>query len=490
MKNILNRIYYNYYNIDKNHYFPIDKDYMRFVFMLRNEKIGNLSVNEAIEKYRNINNPLKDVILNNINIHRDYLIESETIHITYPIEETLERIKVLYNVIGKKEWEEIFGFNYKLFYNFIVFIICRIFMFNYVRITHDVEYIKRYEDAFPDSKKCYFTKKELYNFFNNKPQIDKILDFISTDINKQVKKTDSTKLLYYNGKYYLYFIWDFIYNLFDEIETRILEHTTNIDKYYYKKGKLFENLCYDKLCEYYSKERIYKNLKYDYMGGNNEVDLILELPKSYLIFECKSSEFNIDKFCSNRELYERFLTAFGRGFKTIGNLDNYIKSGNNTFYTETKKNVISFNFKDKKVYFINLSLYNIEYLQTQIQKIKKEFIRPANVYPICWNYLDFGSIIKLSPFDVKLFERYLEKRTQLLNKKKNMTFDIDEMDAFGFLTEPKYECIYNMFMNNINNNIDESFMISNGVYRMEFNNMFDKKFIGDYFRKITNDSDI
>ena len=43
MKNILNRIYYNYYNIDKNYYFPIDKDYMRFVFMLRNEKIEKMT---------------------------------------------------------------------------------------------------------------------------------------------------------------------------------------------------------------------------------------------------------------------------------------------------------------------------------------------------------------------------------------------------------------------------------------------------------------
>lgn len=84
MKNILNRIYYNYYNIDKNYYFPIDKDYMRFVFMLRNEKIENLSVNEVIDKYRNRNNPFKDIILNNIDNRRDYLIESETIHITYP----------------------------------------------------------------------------------------------------------------------------------------------------------------------------------------------------------------------------------------------------------------------------------------------------------------------------------------------------------------------------------------------------------------------
>lgn len=484
MKNILNRIYYNYYNIDKTYYFPIDKDYIRLVYMLRNEKIEQLSINDAIDKYRTRNNPFKKVISNSINDYRDYLIESETIHITYSIEESLERIKVLYDVVGKKRWEEIFEFDCELLYNFIVVIIYRIFMFNYGRVTRDIEYIKKYENAFSNSKRCYFTKKELYSFFNNNPQIDKILDFISIDINKQVKKTDATKLLYYDRKYYLYFIWDFIYNLFDEIEIKILEHTDDKDKYYHEKGKRFENLCYDKLCKYYPKKMIYKNLKYDYNGGNNEVDLLLELPNSYLIFECKSAEFNINKFDSNKELYERFLAAFGKGFRTINNLDRYIKSGNNVFYKESKKNKISFNFKDKKVYFVILSLYNIEYMQTQIQKIKKEFIRPANIYPICWNYLDFGSIMKLSPLEINLFEKYLEKRTRLLNEKKNITFDIDEIDAFGFLTDPKYEYVYDMLMNHVNENIDENFMISNGAYRQEFNMMFDKKFIDDYINKI------
>ena len=123
-------------------------------------------------------------------------------------------------------------------------------------------------------------------------------------------------------------------------------------------------------------------------------------------------------------------------------------------------------------------------MQTQIQKIKKEFIRPANIYPICWNYLDFGSIMKLSPLDINLFEKYLEKRTRLLNEKKNITFDIDEIDAFGFLTDPKYEYVYDMLMNHVNENIDENLMISNGAYRQEFNMMFDKKFIDDYINKI------
>ena len=120
----------------------VDKDYL----------IKEISLKSCVDNV--ITRNKQGFILNNIDNRRDYLIESETIHITYPIEETLERIKVLYNVIGKKEWEETFGFNYKLFYDFIVVIIYRIFMFNYGRITHDVEYIKRYEDAFPDSKKC------------------------------------------------------------------------------------------------------------------------------------------------------------------------------------------------------------------------------------------------------------------------------------------------------------------------------------------------
>ena len=53
--------------------------------------------------------------------------------------------------------------------------------------------------------------------------------------------------------------------------------------------------------------------------------------------------------------------------------------------------------------------------------------------------MDFGSIMKLSPLDFNLFERYLERRTNLLNKRKNVIFDIDEIDAFGFLTDTNYD---------------------------------------------------
>ena len=360
--------------------------------------------------------------------------------------------------------------------------IFRIFNYNYVHIIKDKVSIDRYEDAFPHSKKCYFTRKEFYSFFQDKKEIDNILSFITVDIKKQSKKTDSTKLIHYNNKYYLFFIWDFLYNLFDEIEYVIIKQFDNTDEYYTKKGKEFEKLCYDKLIESYPKSKVYNNIEYYYKEGNHEIDLVLELPNSYLIFECKSSEFNINKIETNKLLYEKLKKSFGRGFKTINDLNEYIIEGNNEFYYNKGRKKICFDFENHDVYFVNLSLYNIEYLQTQIQKISSDKLRPVNIYPICWNYMDFGSIIKLSPINIMLFERYLERRTKLLNKKKKLTFDIDELDVFGFLTQPMYDHVYEMFINS-NPNVDENFIISNGAYRRDFNQMFDSKYINEYLEK-------
>ena len=478
MCSILNRLYYDYYNFNKKSYFPIDKDYLRLIFMLKDENIEDISIREIIKKYKN-RNSFSNRIVNVEENNDDYWIEKEVIHITYPFEETLERIEVLYNIVGKEKWIKIFNFDYKDLCDFIVVLIYRIYNYNYCHLCKDSEILKEYEEAFPYSKRCYFTRKEMYQFFNNKKVVDSLFDFLSIDIKMQKSIVDSTKLIQYKGKYYLFFIWDFIYNLFNEIENKILENISNIDNYYQNKGKKFENLCYEKLTKYYKQEYIYKNIKYTYKNSNHEIDLLLELPNSYIIFECKSSNFDINKTNSNKELYEKFIKSFGRGYKTINDLNDYISVGNNEFIEKSTNNIIKIK-PNKKIYYINLSLYNIEYLQTQIQKIKTEYINPVNIYPICWNYMDFGSIMKLAPLDYNLFERYLERRTNLLNKRKNVTFDIDEMDAFGFLTDPNYDNSFDMIMKYSDNNIDENFMISNGIYRQDFNNMFNAKYISEY----------
>ncbi len=45
---------------------------------------------------------------------------------------------------------------------------------------------------------------------------------------------------------------------------------------------------------------------------------------------------------------------------------------------------------------------------------------------------------KLAPLNFDLFEKYLERCTSLLNERKNLTFDVDEIDVFGFLTDSCY----------------------------------------------------
>lgn len=476
MNNILNRLYYDYYNLNKKSYFSIDKDYLRLLFMLKDKNIENITVREIIKEYKN---SYANISVNSEEKRDDYWIEKEVIHITYPFEETLERIEVLYNIVGKEMWIKVFKFDYKDLCDFIIILINRIYNYNYCHLCGDSEILKEYEKTFPYSKRCYFTRREIYQFFDNKNVVDSLFEFLSIDIKMQRSIVDSTKLIHYNDKYYLFFIWDFIYNLFNEIENKILENTSNIDIYYQNKGKKFENLCYEKLIKYYRKEYIYKNIKYEYKNSTHEIDLLLELPNSYIIFECKSSNFDINKINSNKELYEKFIKSFGRGYKTINDLNNYITMGNNEFIEKSTNTIIKLK-TNKKIYYIILSLYNIEYLQTQIQKIKTEYIKPVNFYPICWNYMDFGSIMKLAPIDLNLFEKYLERRTILLNKRKNVTFDIDEMDVFGFLTDPNYDNSFEMIMKYSDNNIDERFMISNGIYRQDFNQMFNLKYISEY----------
>lgn len=71
-----------------------------------------------------------------------------------------------------------------------------------------------------------------------------------------------------------------------------------------------------------------------------------------------------------------------------------------------------------------------------------------------------------------------------------MTLDYDEVDAFGLLTDPSQK----HFVDNIllsestsNSNIDMNFMISNGIYREEFNSGLDRKYLLGFINENTGD---
>lgn len=478
---ILDDLYYDYYNLNRKIGFITDSDFIKLVYYLRNINLEKENSDSILEKYKTDSSKRFAQHVEDTR-EEDYYVEKEVLHITYPFEETLNRLEVLFETVGKNKWQKIFGFDYETIYNLITFIIIRIVSYNCYYVS-DEETKKEYIKSFPYSLNCYLTVEELYNYFpEHREFIDNILNLISIDISTQKKVTDATKLIKYQDRYYLYFIWDFIYNLYDILEQRIIDCVSDKSKYYEKRGKAFEQLCYKKLKDKFPENNILKNVKYNTEDGNHEIDMIIELDKSYIIFECKSGYFNIHDTEDNRDLYNKFRKTFGNGYKTVNDINNYIKNGNNKFYYKNSKEKFEFGFKNKKIYYINISLYNIEYLQTAVQKIDDKFISPVDVYPICWNFIDYLSIIKLIPWNISLFEIYLDRRSTLLNKRKNLTFDVDEIDVFGFLTDPQYFETYEMLLNYSNNNIDERFSISNGIYREELNRMFNEKFITDMMK--------
>ena len=107
----------------------------------------------------------------------------------------------------------------------------------------------------------------------------------------------------------------------------------------------------------------------------------------------------------------------------------YLKKGNNVFRTKSGEK-INLDSNNKKVIYVNLSLYNIEFLQTNIQKIKSKKIRKVLIYPICWNYIDFLTLSQVACVNYGLFEDYFIKRFNIINNNKNLTFDYDEVNAF------------------------------------------------------------
>lgn len=478
MDELLKKIYYDYYNLERTLDFDFDKDFFKFVYQLKNYKGKTINIDKVLNDYKDSTTAeIHEQLFQNGKIDT-FFAEKLSVHLTYPLKYTIKRLNIIFNTIGKDEWYKIFGFTSKNFISLINFILIRIILYNNYIIENNSEMKKQYEINFPLSTNYYFTKEELYGFFSeNKKDIDKILKIISKNIFDFKNENDVFYFIEYNKKYILYFIWDFIYNLYDVIENYILDFYQNnkIDKetFYSNRGKVFENCCADRIKELFSPQTVYQNLYYNNNNGDHEIDILVNTQHEIIVFECKSSKFDIHKTKNDKELKNDFLRAFGNGFKTFNNLNNYINNGGNKFYSKNLNKSFNFDFQTKKVIFINISLHNIEYLQTSIQKIDKNLIKPVSVYPICWNYIDFLTITELGKKNIPLFTEYLYKRFDMINKNKNLTLDIDEIDVLGFLTDEHNDELYHNLINMYKENIDMNFMINNGAYRETVNNYLD-----------------
>lgn len=77
---------------------------------------------------------------------------------------------------------------------------------------------------------------------------------------------------------------------------------------------------------------------------------------------------------------------------------------------------------------------------------------------------------------------YINKRFKMLNENKEITLDVDEIDAMGFLTDEQNERVFNMLINN-KKKVDTTLTINNGIYRTEINILFNKRMFDNLFNK-------
>lgn len=482
-------IYDDYYNINRTINLMCDMDVIKFVYFLSQNEFNDEKMDDIVEQFRNIR--CKDIgeMIHNSSDDSFFSARS-TLHFTYPFGETFKRLDVLYEVTGSDLWEKIFGYSYDMFNAVITVILCRIVLFyNYYRTIEDKDEKKEFEERNPLLRECYLTKTEIYKYFNGfQEEIDLILNDISIKYSDIKHSNDVYKVINNDGHYYLFFIWDFLYNLYNIYSKRIKDYL-GVDKFSNIRGKAFENVCFKHLQMYFPNFKKYQSLQYDYKNGNHEVDMLMELENTVIVFECKSGAFDVYDFDKDDKLYEEFRKVFGNGYKTINDLNKYIKEGNNRFRTRDEK-TINIDLKDKKVIYINLSLYNIEFMQTNIQKIKSEKLKKVEIYPICWNYIDFLTLIQVACVDYNLFEQYFMKRYEIINNNKNLTFDYDEVDVFGFLTDPSQTEFVNEYLLKVvkeGTDIDMNFMISNAIYRQEFNDELNRRFLMGFINKSTKD---
>jgi len=481
MEELLKTIYFDYYNIKKTTSFNTDKEFFRFLYNLKNYKGKEINYREVLKQY--VDPVIKDIRENfgKRALKDDFFSEKNFVHLTYPFEQTMKRLQVIYISLGENSWNKIFNFKYDFFIDFVCFILRRILLFNNYAIDKDQKRKEAYEKSFNKSTNFYFTKEELYSFFPEyKQEIDNILSIITINIFNFENETDVFKIIENENKYILYFLWDFLYFLYDMIENEVIKYYGNdfkeVDKYYLKRGKALERYCYINLINTFPKINIMKNLYYYDEKGNNEIDIIMETQDEFIVFEQKSSKFDIHQTKDDRNLKDAFIKAFGNSFKTLNNFYNFAKNGNGIMYFKHNKEKIELDLKHKKIILIQISLHNIEYMQSSVQKFDKNLIKPVTNYPICWNFIDFLTILELAKMNAEIVMEYINKRYDVLNKNKEVTLDIDEIDAMGFLTDSRYQEQYRILTNSNGQKVDINFMIKNGAYRDEVNNLMNSRF--------------
>ena len=470
----LYKIYCDYYDIGKIQNFKLNTDVEYIQLIASYKEIKDKTLKKTIKNFKDLfSKKLRDSVLNSEN-KDDYFVDKNIVHITYPLEKTINRLYFIYNSIGKKEWNKIFNFDFENMIALIKAIIKRIITYNNLVLDN-----KGKEYNF------YLTKDEIYTYLTiSTTEIDQIIEFISIDLNYINDERDCFNLIKFNNdSYTLIFIWDFLYYLYDKIETKIKENSSEkqLSIYYNNRGKIFEKQCTQEIKLAFKNKEIYKNVYYINEKGKNELDIILIIDNKIIVFECKTTNFDIYKTNNNEELEYQIISALGKGYKTINNFDQYIKNKDTIELLDNGKKT-ELNLKNKEIIYVCISLNNIEFVQTSIQKLDGKVLKKVNKYPIILNYLNLSSILDLASLNPDPILEYFSERFYTINELKMLSIDIDEIDVLGFLTDEQNARVYNMIKDN-SSFVDTNLMITNGAYRNQVNKFLNEKFIYNLYEK-------
>lgn len=470
----LYKIYCDYYDIVKPQNFKLNTDVEYIQLLASYKEIKDKTLKKTIKNFKDLfSKKLRDSILNFKN-KDDYFVDKNIVHITYPLEKTINRLYFIYNSIGKKEWNKIFNFDFENMISLIKAIIKRIITYNNLVLNNKGE-----------EYNFYLTKDEIYTYLTiPTTEIDTIFEFISIDLNNINDERDCFNLIKFNNdSYTLIFIWDFLYYLYDKIETKIKENSNEkqLSIYYNNRGKIFEKQCTQEIKLAFKNKEIYKNVYYINEKGKNELDIILIIDNKIIVFECKTTNFDIYKTNNNEELEYQIISALGKGYKTINNFDQYIKNKDTIELLDNGKK-IQLNLKNKEIIYVCISLNNIEFVQTSIQKLDGTVLKKVNKYPIILNYLDLSSILDLALLNPDPILEYFGERFYTINELKMLSIDIDEIDVLGFLTDEQNARVYNMIKDN-SSFVDTNLMITNGAYRNQVNKFLNEKFIYNLYEE-------
>lgn len=470
----LYKIYCDYYDIGKPQNFKLNTDVEYIQLLASYKEIKDKTLKKTIKNFKDLfSKKLRDSILNSKN-KDDYFVDKNIVHITYPLEKTINRLYFIYNSIGKKEWNKIFNFDFENMISLIKAIIKRIITYNNLVLDNKGE-----------EYNFYLTKDEIYTYLTiPTTEIETIIEFISIDLNNINDERDCFYLIKFdNDSYTLIFIWDFLYYLYDKIETKIKENSNEkqLSIYYNNRGKIFEKQCTQEIKFAFKNKEIYKNVYYINEKGKNELDILLIIDNKIIVFECKTTNFDIYKTNNNEELEYQIISALGKGYKTINNFDQYIKNKDTIELLDNGKK-IQLNLKNKEIIYVCISLNNIEFVQTSIQKLDGTVLKKVNKYPIILNYLDLSSILDLASLNPDPILKYFGERFYTINELKMLSIDIDEIDVLGFLTDEQNARVYNMIKDN-SSFVDTNLMITNGAYRNQVNKFLNEKFIYNLYEE-------